>query len=151
MPAVKLTWYDGGLMPERPEELEPGRRMGDEDGGVLFIGDKGKLMCGCYGASPRLIPETKMREYQKPPRQLPRVKNDIGGHEANWMDACKGGPPACSNFDYAGPFTESVVMGNLAIRNPHRKLVWDGPNMKFTNDDTANEYVQSQYRQGWTL
>ena len=151
MPAVKLTWYDGGLMPERPEELEPGRRMGDEDGGVLFVGDKGKLMCGCYGATPRLIPETKMREYQKPPRQLPRVKNDIGGHEANWMDACKGGPPASSNFDYAGPFTESVVMGNLAIRNPHRKLVWDGPNMKFTNDDTANEYVQSQYRQGWTL
>jgi len=151
MPEVKVNWYDGGMMPERPEELEPGRKMGDDDGGVLFIGDKGKLMCGCYGSNPRLIPEKKMEEYKRPAKTLPRVKEGIDGHEQNWIDACKGGPAAGSNFEYSGPFTESVVMGNLALMNPFTLLEWDGVNMKFTNSPTANEYVSSPYRKGWTL
>jgi hypothetical protein len=148
MPEVKLNWYDGGLMPPRPESLEPGRMMGDKDGGVLFMGDKGIIMCGCYASGPRLVPESLHREYRKPEKTIPRVEN---GHEGNWIDACKGGPAACSNFEYAGPFTESVVMGNLAMRNPHKKLDWDGENMRFTNDDEANAYVHSEYREGWTL
>jgi len=151
MPAVKVIWYDGGIMPERPEELEPGRKLGDDDGGVLFVGDKGKIMCGCYASNPRLIPETKMTEYKRPAKTLPRVKDGPDGHEKNWIDACKGGPPAGSNFDYAGPFTETVVMGNLALRYPWKVLDWDGENMKFTNEAGANEFVQSPYRQGWTL
>jgi predicted dehydrogenase len=146
MPSVKLNWYDGGMKPPRPDELEPGRRMTS----VTFIGDKGKLMCGEYGDGPRLIPNSKMQEYKQhlPPKTIPRVK---GSHEQNWIRACKGGPPACSNFDYSGPFTESVVMGNLAMRRLGRKLLWDGKNMKVTNDDEANRYVNEPRRKGWSL
>jgi predicted dehydrogenase len=151
MPEVKVMWYDGGMMPERPEELEEGRQMGDEDGGVLFIGDKGKLMCGCYGSNPRLIPETKMEDYKRPAKTLPRIKEGVDGHEKSWIEACKGGPAASSNFDYSGPFTETVVMGNLAMLNPYKVLQWDGVNMRFTNDETANEFVNPPYRPGWTL
>ena len=151
MPEVKVNWYDGGLVPARPEELEPGRQMGDEDGGVLFVGDKGKIMCGCYGMNPRLIPESKMEAYKRPKKTLPRIKDGIDGHEKNWIEACKGGVAASSNFDYSGPFTETVVMGNLAMMNPYKVLEWDGKNMKFTNDETANEFVNPPYRAGWTI
>lgn len=151
MPEVKVIWYDGGMMPARPEDLEPGRQMGDEDGGVLFVGDKGKLMCGCYGRNPRLIPEAKMEAYKRPDRTLPRVEKGEEGHERNWIDACKGGPQAGSNFDYAGPFTETVVMGNLSLRAPYEVLEWDGVKMRFTNNDAANEFVHSPYREGWML
>lgn len=153
MPEVKVTWYDGGLMPPRPEELEPDRHMafGDTDGGVLFVGDKGKLMCGCYGSNPRLIPEKKMEEYKRPAKTLPRVEEGSDGHEKNWIDACKGGPAADSNFEYSGPFTETVVMGNLALLNPYELLEWDGEKMRFTNNDKANEFVSIPYRKGWTL
>jgi predicted dehydrogenase len=151
MPPVKLKWYDGGMLPPRPEELERGRKTGKEGSGVIFVGDKGKLMCGTYGDSPRLIPETRMREYKRPPKTLPRIEGDVGGHEKNWVRACKGGEPACSNFDYAGFLTEAVLMGNLAIRNPGERLNWDGPNMTVTNVAEANEYVRRQYREGWTL
>lgn len=148
MPPVKLTWWDGGLMPPRPEELEPARRMGDENGGVLFIGSKGKLMSGCYARNPRLIPETKMREYKRPARTIPRV--DMR-HEMDWVAACKGGRPACSNFDYSGPLSEVVLMGNLAIRTG-KLLEWDGENMKVTNNvPEANQYVNPSYRKGWQL
>jgi len=146
MPPVKLTWYDGGLRPPRPEELEPGRKMGSDNGGVLFVGEKGKLVCSCYGNSPRLIPEAKMAAYKRPPKTIPRVE----GHHKDWIRACKTGKPACSNFDYAGPLAETVLLGNIAIRTG-KKLYWDGPKMKFTNVPEANEYVHQQYRQGWTL
>jgi len=147
-PAVKLTWYDGGLLPPRPKDLEPGRKMGSGENGVIFIGDKGKLMCGAYGDSPRIIPETKMKAYKRPPKTIPRIE---GSHEQDWVRACKGGKPACSNFDYSGPLAEAVVMGNLAVRNPGEKIEWDGQNMKVTNLPEANEYVHRQYRSGWTL
>jgi predicted dehydrogenase len=151
MPEVKLTWWDGGLMPERPEALEEGRRMGDDDGGVLFIGDKGSMMCGCYGHSPRLIPESKMREYKQPPKSIDRIPGGQDGHEKDWVRACKGGKPASSNFDYSGPLSEMVLMGNLAVRFPNRKLLWNGEKMEVTNDAQANAYVRRQYRPGWTL
>ena len=146
MPPVNMTWYDGGLKPARPKELDDRRKMGDNDGGVLFIGDKGSLMCGCYGRNPRLIPETKMRAYKRPPKTIPRSI----GHREEWIEACRGGKPAVSNFDYAGPLTEVVLLGNLAIRTG-KKINWDGPNMKSTNVSRANNYVRRQYRQGWTL
>jgi len=149
MPEVKLTWWDGGMMPPRPEALEPGRRMGDDDGGVLFVGDDGLLMCGCYGKSPRLVPESRMKAYRQPAPTLERVPG--GNHEQDWVRACKDGKPACSNFDYSGPFAETVVMGNLAIRHPYRELLWDGEKMEVTNDAEANAYVRRQYRQGWSL
>ncbi len=154
MPPVKLHWYDGGILPEQPDDLEPGRnisKLGSDDSGTLFMGDKGTLVCGCYGGSPRLIPETKMREYERPSKTLPRIDGGKEGHERDWIQACKGGKPACSNFDYSGPLTETVVMGNLAILNPGKKLSWDGTNMSMTNDEKANEYVRPNYREGWTL
>ena len=151
LPPMTLTWWDGGLMPERPEELEEGRQMGDSDGGVLFIGDKGKLMCGCYGRSPRLIPETKMKEFKLPPKTIERIPGGEGGHEKNWLQAIKDNKPAISTFDYSGPFAEMVLLGNLAVRFPERRLLWDGPNMKVTNDADAQAFVKRTYREGWTL
>ncbi|HXK59611.1 MAG TPA: Gfo/Idh/MocA family oxidoreductase [Acidobacteriota bacterium] len=149
MPEVKLHWYDGGILPERPEELGLERRLDFGDGGgAIFVGDKGKIVCGTYGDSPRIIPESKMREYKRPPMTLPRIR---GTHEQNWIEACKGGPPATSNFDYSGPFTETVVMGNLAVLFPGQKLLWDGENMRVTNLPEANEYVMPKYREGWSL
>ncbi len=146
MPPVKLTWWDGGLMPPRPKELEPGRRMGDAGGGVIFIGSKGKLMCGCYARNPRLIPETKMKAYKRPEKTIPRVKVK---HEMDWVLACKGERPACSNFDYSGPLTETVVMGNLAIRSG-KPIEWDGEKMKVTNNvPEADALVNPPYRKGW--
>jgi predicted dehydrogenase len=148
MPAVKLNWYDGGMKPPRPEELEPGRKLNQAASNVLFIGDKGVIRCGEYGDSPRIIPETKMQEYKRPPKTLPRVETS---HEMNWVEACKGGRDACSNFDYSGPLTEFVVMGNLSLRFLGQKLEWDGKNMKVTNLDEANQYVSKTYRDGWKI
>lgn len=151
LPEVKLNWYDGGLLPPRPDELEEGRKMGDEDGGVLFIGDKGKLMCGCYGKSPRLIPESAMKEFKQPEPTIPRIPGGEGGHEKDWIRACKDGNPSSSNFDYSGPMSEMVLMGNLAVRFPNQRLLWDGEKMQVTNNKDADAFVRTPYREGWTL
>jgi hypothetical protein len=146
LPPVTLTWYDGGLMPARPPELEDGRRFGEADDN-LFVGDKGKML------GHRLIPESRMKEYKKSPQTLPRSP----GHHQEWINACKGGPPAGSNFNVAGPLAEVVLLGNIAIRLGQKlyenglKLYYDGPNMKITNLPEANQYIRSEYRQGWTL
>ncbi len=142
LPAVKLTWYDGGLKPARPEGLEKERKLGDN--GVIFIGDKGTIVEG------RLVPESRMKDYKKPAQSILRIKGGENGHEQNWIDACKGGPPACSNFEYAGPLAETVLLGNIAIRTGKR-IEWDGPNMKITNIPEANELLGRKYREGWTL
>jgi predicted dehydrogenase len=146
MPPVKMTWYDGDIRPTDPPELEQGRRMGSRNGGVLFVGDKGKLVCGCYGKGPRIIPETKMMEYKKPEKTIPRVED----HHQDWIQACKGGTPACSNFDVSGPLTEIVLLGNLAVRTG-RRIEWDGANINCTNYPEANNFVRREYREGWTL
>ncbi len=152
MPAVKVNWYDGGMKPERPKELDIRRPLNQESSNVLFIGSKGVLRCGEYGGGPQLIPYSRWREFRdnKPPQTLKRIKTS---HEGNWIEACKTGGQATSNFDYSGPFTEMVVMGNLAIRpeNVGKKLLWDGDNMKVTNDEKANDYVNMHYRKGWSL
>jgi predicted dehydrogenase len=148
---VLLTWWDGGLMPARPAGLEAGRKMGDDDGGVLLIGTKATLMAGCYGRSPRLIPETRMKDFRPPRKTLDRVPDGENGHEQDWLRACKGGKPASSNFDYSGPLSEMVLMGNLAVRFPGRLLLWDGEAMKVTNDAEADAYVRLPYRDGWKL
>ncbi len=149
MPPVKLTWYDGGLMPPRPDDLEPKRSMGDRDGGVLFVGDKGKLMCGTYGLNPRIIPETKMREYKRPEKTIPRSP---GIHE-EWVAAIKGGPATTSNFDYASKLTEMMLLGNVALKVKEKnvKLMWDGDKMEFTNFPEANQHLSREYHGGFTL
>lgn len=146
LPAVKVHWYDGGLLPERPDDLEPERRL--PESGTIFVGEKGKLMCETYSESPRLFPETRMQAYKRPNKTLVRIQ---GTHEQAWIDAIKGTIKPSDDFDYAGPFTETVLLGNLAILFPGTKLQWDGPNMKVTNFPEANEFVQHQYREGWSL
>jgi predicted dehydrogenase len=151
MPELALTWWDGGLMPARPAGMEIGRRLGDDDGGILLVGEKGAIMAGCYGESPRIVPETGMRAYKRPSRTLERIPEGQDGHEQDWIRAIKTGKPASSHFDYSGPLSETVLMGNLAIRFPDRQLLWDGEKMEVTNDADANAYVRRQYREGWQL
>jgi len=151
MPEVSLTWWDGGLMPARPAGLEPGRRMGDLDGGILLIGDNGAILANCYGESPRIVPESKMKEYKRPRKTIERIPEGSDGHEKDWIRSCKGGKPASSNFDYSGPLSETVLMGNLAIRFPGHELFWNGEAMEVTNDKDANAYVRREYRDGWHL
>jgi predicted dehydrogenase len=146
-PPLKLMWYDGGLVPPRPEELEEGRVMGDQCGGTIYVGTKGKILCGSHGANgARLIPESKMRAYERPPRTLPRSI----GHRQEWIRACKGEGTPGANFDYAGPLTETVLLGNIPIRTDER-LYWDSENLRITNVQEANNYIRREYRQGWTL
>jgi predicted dehydrogenase len=151
MVPVNVTWWDGGLMPARPAGLEPGRRMGDLDGGILLVGDEGAITANCYGESPRLVPESAMKKYKRPRKTLPRIPTGADGHEQDWIRACKGGAPASSHFDYSGPLTEAVLMGNLAVRHPGRELHWNGAAMEVTNDPEANAYVRREYREGWAL
>jgi predicted dehydrogenase len=138
MPGVKLTWYDGGLMPDRPIEMEDGEMMGDRDGGVMFVGTKGKIITGCYARDPKFLPKEKFVDY-KPVVNERVVPEGIDGHEKDWIRACKEDPKSRvktkSHFGYAGPFNEVVVMGTVASRlaGLNRILKWDGENMEFTN------------------
>jgi predicted dehydrogenase len=146
MPPVTLTWYDGGLKPPRPEELEDGREMGREKEGLMFVGDDGTIMCGFSGEGPTLIPESRMRAFKQPPKTLPRST----GNDREWIEACKGGKPGGAHFEFEGPITEALLLGNVALRSGE-KLRWDGPNLKITNAAAAQEYVRFEYRQGWAL
>lgn len=139
-PELKLTWYDGGLMPERPEGIKPGKVLGDNDGGAMVVGTKGTIICGTYGRNPYIIgrednpPQTK--------KVIPRVETS---HEMDWVRACKESKnnrvEASSHFGYSGPFNEVVVMGNLAVRlqDLNKKLNWDGKSMKITNIGESEE------------
>ena len=150
LPPVKVHWYDGGLLPERPSDLEPDRRM--PESGTIFVGSKGKMWCETYSESPRLIPETAMQAFTRPPRTLPRVpEGRNGGHEKNWLDAIRSKGQAVAHFDYAGPFTESVLLGNVALRFPGERLMWDAVNMKVTNKPEADQFIQHAYKPGWAL
>jgi predicted dehydrogenase len=147
LPPVMLHWYDGGLVPARPPELEDDRELDREDG-VIFVGDKGKmLVTGWGGEHPRLIPEARMKAYQRPPETLPRSI----GHHKEWIRACKEGTPTESNFDFAGALTESVLLGTVSVRMFGRRLTWDSENFKITNVPEANQFLHYEYRNGWTL
>jgi len=145
-PPLALTWYDGGLMPQRPVELEEGRKCGEADDN-LFVGEKGKML------GYRLIPEARMKEYGKPPQRIARSP----AHHKEWLIACKGGPAAPASVDWAGPLTEVVLYGNIALRMERQlyekglKLHCDGPNMRITNLPEANKYIRDEYRDGWAL
>ena len=162
---IKVTWMDGGLLPDRPDELLPDEPMGDSAGGYIFEGTKGKII-GDYAIPPTLLPSTRMKEVSLPAPTLPRVPGQQDGHYKQWADACMlgyGKSILSSPFEYAGPFTEAVLMGNLAIRSygmrgpggtgypGRKKLLWDAKNMKITNFDEANAFVKSDYRSPYTL
>ncbi len=147
MPAVTVHWYDGGLLPARPPELENDRELPKEDG-LLFVGDKGKmLVLGWGGESPRLIPEKRMQEYKRPPKTLPRSI----GHYNEWIKACKEGTPTESNFDFAAPLTEALLLGTISVRLGGVKLLWDSAAGQVTNVKEANNYLHYEYRKGWSL
>ncbi|MCU0918050.1 MAG: Gfo/Idh/MocA family oxidoreductase [Planctomycetes bacterium] len=145
LPTVTVYWYDGGIQPPRPSELEDTRAWPNE--GNLYVGDKGKILGDTN--SGRIIPQSKMQSYTLPPKTLPRsnFKNIATGE---WIRACRGGEPASCNFEIGGLLAEVVLLGNIAIRRG-KKLYWDPANLRFTNDDEANRYVQEPYRDGWKL
>lgn len=162
---IELTWMDGGLLPKRPDVLKADEPLGDVDGGYIFEGTKGKLM-GNYNMMPVLLPTSRMQDENLPKPILPRVKGAEAGHYTQWVDACRAGygkMELSSPFEYAGPFTEAVIMGNLALRSYNmrgegrnsypgrKKLLWDAKNMKITNFDEANQFVRRVYREGWSL
>jgi predicted dehydrogenase len=137
MPPLTLSWYDGGLRPPRPKELEPERPMSD----VIYVGEKGILM------GHRLIPESAMKRYGRPPKTLPRSV----GHYREWVEACLGGPAAGSDIvNHAGLLSEVCLLGNAAVR-AGKKLTWDGIDFKITNEKEATDLLHRPYREGWTL
>lgn len=151
MPPVKFTWYDGGLKPPRPEELEgtrlPEGETGEGDEGLLFVGDKGKILCRFSGGHPKIIPEAKMNAYKQPAKTLPRSP----GNEREWLDACKGGKvKPGGNFEFAGMVTETLLLGNVAVRSG-QKLSWDRANLKVGNSEQAQKWVRPERRKEWEL
>jgi hypothetical protein len=169
-PDVKMHWMDGGIIPQRPEELGADEQFGDNGGGgVLIIGTKGKIMCGTYGSDPKLLPTSRTKEVNVP-QTIARVPE---GHYVQWINACLAGygqKEVSSPFEYAGPLTETILMGNLALRTwnirvekaptgnsgrtqyaypGRKKLIWDAVNMKISNFDEANQFVKREYRKGW--
>jgi len=155
---VTVHWMDGGIQPERPEELGPNERFGDDGNGTLFIGTKGKMIASTYSENPLLLPTSRTTEV-KVPQTIARVPGQSNGHYGQWIEGCLAGygkTQLSSSFDVAGPLTEALLMANLAVRGHelkggHIKMVWDNEAMKITNFDDVNQYVKRQYREGWTL
>ena len=123
--------------------------MGDEGGGVLFRGDKGLIMCSVYGENPRIVPESRMQEYKRPAKTIPRSP----GIREEWIEAIKTGKKSTTDFSYSGPLTEAMLLANVAVRmkDNNTKLLWDGEKMEFTNVPEANEFLRTEYRPGWSL
>jgi len=143
-PPVKLTWYDGGLMPPKPEEL--GQEPLLREGGAILIGSKGKLMHNTYGANPRLLPKSLQDSAGIPPQKLARIPDEA--HEMNWVDAAKGKGQTDSPFEYSAKLTEVMLLGVVALK-AGKKISYDGANMRITNVPEANQYLSRQYRTGW--
>ncbi|TKG92326.1 Gfo/Idh/MocA family oxidoreductase [Puteibacter caeruleilacunae] len=148
MPEVKINWYDGGLLPNRPEGLHDSISLWqDENGGLIFQGSEGTIICGAYGNNPMMIGVKNVAKRQ-PVKTLRRISDaEKGGHEKDWVRACKEGASnrlnASSSFDVAGPITEAIQLGNIAIRlqGLNRRLLWDGDNMQFLNL-TDSDYIE---------
>ena len=144
LPPVTLTWYDGGLLPSKPEEL--GQEELNKEGGALLIGSKGKLLHDTYGFNPRLLPHSLQDSFGRAAQVLPRIEKE--NHEMNWVDAAKGKVELSCPFEYAARLTELMLLGVVALR-AGTKIYYDGSNMRVTNARHANDYLQRDYRQGW--
>jgi hypothetical protein len=149
-PAVKMMWYDGGKLP--PAGLFHGEKVPTGDGGSLVIGSKGSLLTRTWhgGESQKdmfvLLPRRQFEGYQPPAPTLPRPVN----HHQEWIAACKGGPMSLSNFGYASVLTESLLLGNVALR-AGKSIEWDAQKMRVTNAPEAEAFVRPTFREGWTL
>ena len=148
-PPPQRTGYVGRVFDYQQYEAmrkEPDKVRMPAPDGALFIGDKGMITTGTYGEQTRLVPAEKMKDYRFPPPLLTRSP----GHYRDWIRACKGGEPACSNFEVAAPFTEWMLLGVIALR-VEGKLEYDPVKMRFTNNSEANKYLKPTFRKGWTL
>jgi hypothetical protein len=164
---IDLNWYDGGIMPDLPDELKDGETIGDGGGGSVLYGTRGILVCDTYSRNARLLPSDTMKLLNPPEPYLKRIEGGTGGHQRNFVEGCLNGTETSSDFKRSGPLTEAVLMGNLAIKAfqykekrengrgfnypGRRKILWDGENMNVTNYEKANEWVRGSYRKGWNL
>ncbi|MCX7048675.1 MAG: gfo/Idh/MocA family oxidoreductase [Candidatus Sumerlaeota bacterium] len=145
---VTVNWYSGTEKVPRPAELEADRKH--KEIGAVVIGDKGVITYGSHGAGEvRIIPETKMKEYKRPDKTIPRAPN--GNHHKDFLEAIKKKGKAGSDFSYGGPLTEVALLGLIAVKLAGRKLEWDGAAMQFTNSPEANAFLNPPYRKGWSL
>ncbi|MBW7865425.1 MAG: Gfo/Idh/MocA family oxidoreductase [Candidatus Hydrogenedentes bacterium] len=147
MPPVSVFWYEGTMAGkfQTPEGLDPEEVRNFNE---IFVGTKGCMGTKGRGEFVSLLPTAKMKGFEKPAPVLKRIPN---GHYEDFLQACKGGEPPCSNFSIAGPFTEWLLLGSICWRFPNEKLLWDGPNLRFTNNEKANEFVKPSFRKGWEL
>jgi predicted dehydrogenase len=145
LPAVKMTWYDGGLMPPAPAELPSGQRL--PDNGVLYIGSQGKMYHSSHGGTPQLLPATLTEQAKTVPKTMERSP----GHYEEWVRGCRDGQRPAASFDYSGPMTETMLLGILSLRAPGTRLEWDAENQQIQNVPELNPFIHTEYRQGWTL
>ncbi len=152
---ITLYWYDGSIAPARPEGLDPGRNVGD---GGFMIGTKGGITYGVWGAGDfRVFPAARQKEYLSQPgyaeaKGPPRTIKRVGEHHKDFVEAIRAGRPAgCDFAAYGGPLTEVALLSIIGMYFPGQKLLWDGPNARFTNNDDANKLVNPPYREGWKL
>lgn len=168
LPPLKFYWYEGHksgkknlppqeliekIYPPAPPSTQPSAHHDHlSDSGSIIVGDEGILYSpNDYGADFKLYPEEKFRDYKPPTETLPRIGGGDEQHKVEWIKAIKGGPQAMSNFDYAGLLAETILLGNVAIRGNGKKLMWDGPGCKITNDAEANSWITKKYSKGWSL
>ncbi len=145
MPPVELLWHDSMKAQPEVEGVPVGELLGDKDiNGSLFVGDKGMVTTGCYGERTRLVPSSKMADYKMPPPFLTRSP----GHYRDWIRACKGGEPSCSNFSVSAPFVSWMLLGVISMKYDS-KLEWDGNKLQFTNNKEANRHLKPRFRKGW--
>ena len=162
MPAVKLTWYDGGLTPPRPEEL--GDEMLNGEGGIIYVGSKGKMMQLTYGHEPRLLPQSLHDQMGEPKPLLPRIAHAHDEHEMNWIETIQGKAQISCPFEYAARLTEVMLLGIVSLRAGQKtpgdsKIHYDGDNMRVTNTikgsggtvTDPNEFLRREYRSPWKL
>ncbi|HZL35297.1 MAG TPA: Gfo/Idh/MocA family oxidoreductase [Tepidisphaeraceae bacterium] len=168
MPPVKFVWHEGrknGKLVQPPKELvdkvlkESGARP--NRAGKIELAGSGSIMVGSkgifyspddYGGNWMLLPKDDFKDWKPPEKTLARNSDDGDeGQKIEWIAAAKGGPPALSNFNYAGLLAEFILLGNVAIKNHGQKLEWDGPNLKFTNNEAANKNLRREYRAPWSL
>lgn len=145
LPPVRMTWYEGGLLPPTPAEMSGGQRL--PDNGVLYVGSKGKMYHSSHGGMPQLLPAGLHEQAKTVAKTIERSP----GHYEEWVQACRGGKRPVANFDYSGPLTETVLLGVLAMRAPGTRLEWDSENLKVKNAPDLNQFVHAEYRKGWTL
>ena len=144
-PAVDTFWYDGGMKPQTPDELyQDNEDLADE--GMLFVGDKGKILCDFEGNQPRLIPKSRQKAFEG---SVLAKDVDPTKPDDEWVSAIRKGTKSRGSFEDVAPLSEAVTLASIALRVPYKRLFWDAQQMAFTNSEEANKLVRREYRPGW--